>query len=97
MKRVLPSRWLLLLTLAFQPGFAQEESTPEEGGQEETGQDAPAAGQEQPPEQQAGTEGNEQAGDASPESAEDISRAFEDFVPSSQVSEDLSVSFPVDI
>lgn len=83
MKRLPRSGWLLLLTLAFQPGLAQEE----------TGQDSPAAEEEQ----QTETEGNEQAGDASPESPEDISRAFEDFVPSAQVSEDLSVSFPVDI
>lgn len=88
MKRLPRSGWLLLLTLAFQPGLAQEESE-----QEETGQDPPAAEEEQ----QTETEGNEQAGDASPESPEDISRAFEDFVPSAQVSEDLSVSFPVDI
>lgn len=93
MKRRLPKGLLLLFALAFQPGLAQEES-----GQEEGGQDSSADNEEQPAEQQQPeTEGNEQAGDASPESPGDISRAFEDFVPSTQVSEDLSVAFPVDI
>lgn len=97
MKRLLPKACLLSFLLAFQPGLAQEESGQEAGEQEETGQDAPAAGEAQPADPQTETGGNEQAGDASPESPEDISRAFEDFVPSAQVSEDLSVAFPVDI
>lgn len=84
--------WLLLFSLAFQPASAQDDT-----GRDDNPPDA-AEAEEAGAEQPAATDSDEQqVGDESPESPDDISRAFEDFVPSAQISEDLSVSFPVDI
>lgn len=93
MKKLASVVWLLLLSLSCQLGFAQEDSERE----------GPPSEQEQSAEQEQAAASNsdeqeqDRVGNESPESPADISRAFEDFVPSAQVSEDLSVSFPVDI
>ena len=91
MKKLASVVWLLLLSLSCQLGFAQEDSEREEPPSEQV-QSA-----EQEPAAASNSDEQDRVGNDSPESPADISRVFEDFVPSAQVSEDLSVSFPVDI
>lgn len=91
MKKLIFAVWLLLFSLSGQLAFAQEDSEREDPPSEQ----AQSAEQEQAAE--TSSDEQDRIGNDSPESPADISRAFEDFVPSAQVSEDLSVSFPVDI